>query len=225
MDSRYTQIKQLPLFQGVSQDKILALIEKLPFHFLKFRSGERIVDLQDACTHIQFVVSGKVRLVTPWQNLRVTLEQILNAPNMLAPDFLFGREIHYPFIAYAEGTCGIVQLRKSDYIQVINSDKIFLFNILNHLSMNSQRATTSILSITRGTIAERLAMCVQALTSSTSQEIKLKFKQRDLCALLGVTRSTLIRTLDKLSAQGILTYSANEINILDSRSLKSIIHA
>ena len=37
MNSMYQQMMQLPLFQGVSTEKITALVEKLPFHFLKFR--------------------------------------------------------------------------------------------------------------------------------------------------------------------------------------------
>ena len=51
----------------------------------------------DACTHIKFVVSGKVRVEMPCAHLRVTIEQTLTTPNVLAPEYLFGRETVYPF--------------------------------------------------------------------------------------------------------------------------------
>ena len=35
MNSMYQQLMQLPLFQGISNDKITSLVEKLPFQFLK----------------------------------------------------------------------------------------------------------------------------------------------------------------------------------------------
>ena len=37
MDSMYDVLLQLPIFQGVSRNKISELIEKMKFHFLKYR--------------------------------------------------------------------------------------------------------------------------------------------------------------------------------------------
>ena len=133
MNSMYQQLKQLPLFQGMSTEILRALVEKLPFHFLKFRGGEQIFAAGDPCTHIRFIVSGKVRLETACDNLRVSLFQTLSAPHVLAADYLFGRETVYPYSAIADGSCGILQLRKSDYIKMLAFDKVFLFNILNYL--------------------------------------------------------------------------------------------
>ena len=121
MNSMYQQLMQLPLFQGVSTEKITSLVEKLPFHFLKYRNGEQVLTMGDACTHIKFVVSGKVRVEMPCAHLRVTIEQTLTTPNVLAPEYLFGRETVYPFSVYADGPCGILQLLKSDYVKMINS--------------------------------------------------------------------------------------------------------
>ena len=73
MNSMYQQLMQLPLFQGVSAEKITALVEKLPFHFLKYRNGEQVFAAGDPCTHIKFIVSGQVRLETAFSNLRVTM--------------------------------------------------------------------------------------------------------------------------------------------------------
>ena len=130
MTNKYQQLMQLPLFQGISAEKITALVEKLPFHFLKFNNGEQIVAAGDPCTHVKFVVSGKVRLMTPFSKLRVSLHQTLTSPHVLAPDCLFGRENNYPYSAVADGVCGILQLRKSDYIKMLNRNTLSLLTIL-----------------------------------------------------------------------------------------------
>ena len=127
---------QLPLFQGVSAQQLSALVEKMPFHFLKYNDGERIIADGDTCTHVRFVVSGRVRVQMCFRHLQVQVSQTLEAPNVLAPDYLFGLDTSYPFTVTALGECGIMQLRKADYIRVIQSDKVFLFNILNYLSRN-----------------------------------------------------------------------------------------
>ena len=84
MNSMYQQLMQLPLFQGVSTERITALVEKLPFHFLKYRNGDPIVTVGDVCTHIKFIVSGRVRVEMPFSNLRVSLLQTLSTPHVLA---------------------------------------------------------------------------------------------------------------------------------------------
>lgn len=218
MNSMYQQLMQLPLFQGVSTDKITALVEKLPFHFLKFRNREQICAAGDACTHIKFIVSGKVRLEMPFPTLRVSILQTLSTPHVLAPEYLFGRETVYPFTAISDGPSGILQLRKSDYIKMINMDKVFLFNILNYLSSGSQRGMSVAMGIKDGSVTERLAMLVDMLVIPGATDVALRFKQKDLCSLLGTQRTTLIATLDRLTDNGLLTYDSNELAILDARS-------
>lgn len=210
---------QLPLFQGVSTDKITALVEKLPFHFLKYRNGEPVLTAGDPCTHIKFIVSGKVRLVTPFSNLKVSISQTLSTPHVLAAEYLFGRETFYPYTGIADGPCGILQLRKSDYIKMVSSDKVFLFNILNYLSSGSQRNTASVLSARNGSVLERLAALVDALAVSGATDLKITYKQKDLCSLFGTQRTSLVATLDRLSEKGVLEYNSNELSILDPRAL------
>ena len=224
MNSMYQQLMQLPLFQGVSTDKISELVEKVPFHFLKFRNSEQIFAAGDPCTHMRFIVSGRVRLETPCDHLRVSMFQTLATPHVLAPEYLFGRETTYPYHAVADGSCGILQLRKSDYIKMLGTDKIFLFNILNYLSSGSQRALASILATRDGSIVERLAMLVDALTVAGATDVMLRFKQKDLCALLGTQRTTLIASLEKLSDEDILDYDSNELRVLDQQRLGDLIH-
>ena len=224
MNSMYQQLMQLPLFQGVSTEVITALVEKLPFHFLKFRNGEQIFAAGDQCSHIRFIVSGRVRLETPCDHLRVSLLQTLETPHVLAAEYLFGRETTYPYAAFADGPCGILQLRKSDYIKMLAFDKVFLFNILNYLSSGSQRNTASILAVKEGSVIERLAMIVEALTVIGATDVTVRFKQKDLCVLLGTQRTTLIASLDKLSDEDILDYTSNELRILDLTRLAEFIH-
>ena len=212
---------QLPLFHGVSAQQLSALVEKMPFHFLKFNDGERIIDEGDTCTHVRFVVSGKVRVSMRFTNLKVTIEQTLEAPNVLGPYYLFGLDTSYPFNVTAEGECGIMQLRKSDYVNIVQADKVFLFNILNYLSRNSQRFTAGVLAMKQGSVTERIALIVSILTTQLSSDITISFLQKDLCTLLGTQRTTLIHALDILKDEGIIDYTTTQITILNLSALRN----
>ena len=220
----YQQLMQLPLFQGVSSDRITALVEKLPFHFLKFRNGEQIFAAGDQCTHVRFIVSGQVRLETQFDNLRVSLLQTLTTPHVLAAEYLFGRETSYPYTAVADGPCGILQLRKSDYVTMLGSDKVFLFNILNYLSSGSQRNSSSLVAIKENSVMDRLAMLMDTLVITGATDVVLRFKQKDLCYLLGTQRTTLISSLDRLVDEEVIDYDSNELRILDHLKLAEYIN-
>lgn len=225
MNSMYEILMDLPLFQGVSRDKLSELIEKTPFHFLKYSDGEEIVALGDVCTHIKFVISGEVQMDLPCRNLRVKVSQVLSSPNVIGHDYLFGRKTIYPYNVISHGECGILQISKPDFINILHSDNIFLFNILNMLSRNSQNNVYELLSLSSGTIFERLAFFVVSLTRHGAKDIKITYKQKDLCTLLGIQRSSFINAMDRLKEIGVIDYSLSEIKITDRRAMLDMVHS
>ena len=211
-------LMQLPLFQGLSPEALSMLVEKIPFHFLKFQDGATIVEKGDSVTHARFIVSGSVRLSMPFHNLQVVLSQTLSAPQVLGTDWLFGMTTTYPFTVKAQGVCGILQITKSDYVSMLQNDKVLLFNILNYLSLRGQRATTSMLNLQHGTVSERIALLVRSFTTRTSSEVDLTFKQKDLCSLIGTQRNSLLKAVNELDSSGQINFTGNKIEFTDLRS-------
>ena len=73
MSSMYETIMELPLFKGVSHDKISELIETTKFHFLKYGNGETIIESGETCTHLRFLVSGSIVRRTASINRKVVV--------------------------------------------------------------------------------------------------------------------------------------------------------
>lgn len=220
----FDKLMELPLFQGASHEQISALVAKIPFHFLKFSNGQRIIASGSASTHLRFIVSGKARSVTSGAAARVAVAQTLSAPNVVGADFMFGREPAYPFDLYAVGDCGILQLSKADYMSIVRSDDVFLFNILNYLSRNAQKPKLSLQHMSHGLVAERIAFVVSMFTSKASADIAITFRQKDLCLMLGTRRTALVSALSSLKARGIVDYTSSTISVLDRSALVSMIH-
>ena len=214
MESMYEKLMELPLFQGVSRDKLSELIEKTPFHFVKYTAGEQIVETNEECTHI---LSSA--------NRRVTVSETLVGPNVIGPDYLFGRNTFYPFNATAITDCGVLQIVKSDFINILMSDKVFMFNMLNVLSRNSQKGTFGIMALSSGSIEERLAFIITSLTQRGSKDIKLTYKQKDLCCILGVQRASLVSALERLRKEDIIEYTLSEISVNSREDLLKILHS
>ena len=191
---------------------------------MKYLAGETIINAHDPCTHIKFIISGKARLTIANSDDRFKVSQTLSAPDVISPEFLFGRAPFYPCSATAIDTTGILQISKSDYIRILNTDEIFLFNFLNIISRNAQKAVDGILAITTGSLEERIAFWIISLTQRGGTDITLACKQRDLYALFGVQRTSFISTLEGMKSRGIIDFDSNEIRIKSRDSLLEILN-
>ncbi len=220
MDSMYDVLLQLPIFQGVSRNKISELIEKMKFHFLKYPAGEPIVTSGEECSHLKFLISGEIRSELVTLNGKIRIAETIQAPNVIAPNHLFGRDTYYPANLYAVGTVGIMQIEKGAVIQMLQEEPIFLINLLNILSRRSQKTLETFTALSSNDLKERLAFWVLSLTQQKSVNIHIACKQKDLYTFFGVQRSAFLTTLDELKEEGILDYNSKEIAILDRSLLK-----
>ncbi len=223
--SIFTTLRELPLLKGVSSSRLQQVVGSTPFHFLKYSAGEVIVQAGEECTHLKFVVSGAVRVDVTSANGRFTASQTLRAPQVLAPDYLFGRTTKYPCTATAlDETVGIMQITKEDYRKMLASDPVFLFNYLNTVSTNSQKGLHGILAVATGSLEERIAFWVISLTQPGSEDITLDCAHRDLYSLFGVGRSGYFATLESMKERGIIDYDSSRcIRILSRPSLVGIL--
>ena len=73
------------------------------------------------------------------------------------------------------------------------------------------------LALTTGSIEERIAFWIVALTQPSGRDISLECRQRDLYSFFGVQRGSFIATLDNMKKLGLLTYGPSKIDIISRR--------
>lgn len=223
MDSMFQKMMELPLFHGVSFQNLSEVLGKHRFHFLKYADGATVVNTGDPCTHLLTVISGSVKSSIASADHRVTVTQILDAPDIIAPEFFFGKTTRYPSTIVAQGTCGVMLIEKKDYITIINSDEVLLFNFLNLLSRSAQWATEGVLALTQGDLKKRVAYWIVALTKSNGRDITMECRHRDLYSVFGVPRQSLIATLEQMKDDGIIDYTPSAIRVSDRRKLVGLL--
>lgn len=223
-DSMFDILVGIPLFRGVTRERMAQAVGSAKFHFLKYGSGERIADTGQACTHVRFVIAGNVKVAIANQDARLVIQQTLNAPDVICPDFLFGLSTVYPGnVTAGDDGASIVQISKNDYMKILHTDEIYMYNLLNYLSMNAQKCVEGVLSLTGGNIEQRIAMWIIGLTQPTATDIRVVVKHRDLYAMLGVQRTSYIAALDRLTASGAITWEPGLIQVVDRRKLLDIL--
>lgn len=224
MDTMFEILMGLPLFKGITLERMSKTVGSAKFHFLKYLPGENIFQAGQECDSVAFILSGDIRITITNPDGRFSVSSSLSGQDVVSPDFLFGRITTYPGRVDAVSTVSMLLVSKSDYIKILNSDNVFLFNYLNLLSMNAQKAVEGILAVSTGDVSERIAFWISALTQPRSFDIRLECKQRDLVGLFGVPRTTLRNALENLKSKGILDFSLYGIDVHDRRGLLALLH-
>lgn len=219
----YESMASLPLFRGITYSRLQEIVGTMRLSFLKYLPGELIHSEGDPCTHIKFVMKGAVRVVINDESGRFGVSQTLNGPNVISPDFLFGRHTLYPGMAMAIDTVSVMQMEKNDFVGLLMKDEVILYNFANLLSTNAQKAVDGVLALTSGSLEERIAFWIIALTQSTAENIVLSARQRDLYTLFGVQRSSLTAALDGMKELGLIDYSASEIWVISRKKLRGLL--
>lgn len=223
MKSTLDVLLSLQLFSGASTQKIQQVVGKHKFHFLKYTDGEQLIAAGDPCTHLRFVISGQVRSTIESPDSRIRVSQTISAPNVIAPDFFFGRTTSYPCSVKALGAAGIVDIEKSEYLKIIESDPVFLFNFLNLLSVDAQQGLQGVMSLTSGDLRKRISYWILALTQKGGTDIEMECKQRDLYTVFGVPRQSLIAALTDMRLNGAITFSPGLIKVESREELVKIL--
>ncbi len=222
MDSMFDLLSEIPLFRGVTRERIAQTVGSTKFHFLKYNAGQTVAVTGENCTHLQIILSGKVRVSIANSDGRLVVEQTLSGPDVIVPDFLFGPVTVCPATVTALEEASVIKISKNDYVKILSSDNIFMYNYLNYLSMNAQKCVEGVLAMTSGSIEERLAMWIIALTQPGGTDITVTCKQRDLNAMFGVARSSFIAALDRMADRGIITYVPGKISVTDRRRVLEV---
>ncbi|MEG1616270.1 MAG: Crp/Fnr family transcriptional regulator [Bacteroidales bacterium] len=222
MSDMYDLLLQLPLFQGINRARLGELIEKTKFHFLKYPAGSQIVTAGEQCTHLKFLISGRIRTEMTNLNGKMKISEEFEAPNVIAPNFLFGASTSYPFNIIALEDVGIMQIDKRTFITLMQSEEIFLLNMLNITSNRSQKCFDSFSFFTSGDMKEKLACWMLNYTNRKASNIRITCKQKDLYTFFGVQRSVFLFALNELKDMQIIDFNSKEIEILDRYALQQI---
>lgn len=152
------------------------------------------------------------------------MSQLIDGRDVISPDFLFGRRTIYPGDVVAHDTVSILRIPKNDYINILTSDHIFLFNYLNMLAMNAQKSMEGILAVSSGDIAERIAHWISATTQPRSHSIVLECSRKDLSTLFNTPRTVLKAALEEMKERGLLDYTPHSITVPDRQALIALLH-
>lgn len=214
---------QLPVFQGISEDQLTEIIEKIPFSFSQYEPGQMIVQQGEACSDLTFVLSGTIRMLTPTFGHRVQILQEFEGPYTMPFYNLFGPETSHHDTVSAVTRVGIMQLDKSNFLRVLQQNPILLINVMNMLCTNAQKQHKAMDFSGESDPVLRLTSWMLAFTERMGMNVVLDAELSDWCDLLQTDEASFWRCVATLEGQRIVEVDGRKLKLLDRYALRTFI--
>lgn len=220
-DKRYDNLLALPLFLGMSRDDLQKAAGQTRFDFRKIEPNTVIAAKGDPCSHLYFLLDGKVKVQTCCKDNSYSMEETLTPPDAFQPERLFGLHQHFTHTYTALTPCSLLCITKQEALQLSTDFIIFRINLLNLISTQSQRYNWRTLQTPPLTLDERIARFFSSLCIRPEGEKTLHITMRRLALENNDTRINVSRALNRLQARGLLRLQRGRITVPSMENLRN----
>lgn len=218
----YNTLLQLPLFQGMSRTDLSEVIEKVKFHFLKFKAQKKILVQGEQCDKLVFLLHGELISETTAPCGTFSMVETFDRPQIIEPHSLFGKCPCYKATYTAQSDVSLLTIDKLYIYGVLDKYEVFRMNLLNLISNKADQLHEHIWSITPRRLEGRIAHFVRSICSTPNGVKTLRIRMGDLAKLLDDTRLNVSKVLNKWEEAGIIEMRRKEYIFRAMENLREI---
>lgn len=207
-------LMDLPLFKGVSKDQISMFLEKTNIDFRNYEPEETVISEGEEVAMVKFIISGFVRIVHRLESQSITIEETCGVGTVFGADRLYGISTDYPYEAKSIGRTSIMQFSKDQYVNLLISDRIYMLNFFNFLSLRAQRPVAMLNDYGGGDLRSRLSLLILAMTQPASYDIVIKSSVATLAKFGAMTEAEVAAWLEKAVKAGLIECGKGKVRIL-----------
>jgi len=219
-------LKEHPYFSGLDGEKLVE-ISKLVIT-KSYKKGEIIFFEGDLGESLYLVNSGKVKLIKMVESGEEQIINIVKTGDIFAEVVLFD-DGNYPATAITMEDTEVGIINGRDIEKLMYRIPEIALKILKVMSKRLRRAQQRIRNLglkdTTSRTASALVYLAQehGIGDETKVEINLSLTQQELASLIGTSRETVSRTLNKFKDDALVSVSRQKIVIKNLAGLKEII--
>ena len=215
----YDKLLKLPLFQGLSRDDLTVILEKVKVEFRSYMPKEYIVQQNDTCSELIFILDGVVKAFTKDSIHKFTICEDICSETLIEPYSLFGIRPLYNASYQASSLTNVLVIKKAYILPLLCRYDIFNLNYFNLLSSRSQNLQYKLWNTHIGSTWEKIVnfLVLRCTTATGAKEITITME--DLANLLNDTRINVSRALNKMKDSGYIQLSRKVIKIYNLNDL------
>jgi len=215
----FSTLLQLPLFQGLSQEDFTNILGKVKLHFSKHKEGETIIEENNPCTGLVFLLQGELTATTISDDKTFSLVEKFQGPYLIEPYSLFGMNTRYRSTYVACSDAGTVSVDKTYILKELFKYEIFRLNYANNICNRIQTFYNKTWDKAPADVEGKIIRFMSMLIERPEGEKSLKIKMEDLARYVDDTRLNVSKALNDMQEKGLVQLNRKEIYIPDGLAL------
>ena len=219
LENFYNQIKNSPVFFGMSDDELKGLLECFNARIRKYEKDEMIIRQGDMISNIYLILEGGVNIEKDsYWGRRIIISRLGKNDN-LALSFVGSKDVESSVDAIAvEDTLVLVLSYEKCTSMCQNActrHKVLINNLFQILSKENIELIQKIENVSQKTIRDKLLTYLSnEAMKNHSNRFEIQFNRQDLADYLNVDRSAMSFELSKLQKEGLISYNKNRFELL-----------
>ncbi|WP_291528359.1 Crp/Fnr family transcriptional regulator [Bacteroides sp. UBA939] len=203
---------QMSLFQDITEETLLQFILSHQHSLKRYKSGEFIALQGDVYRSLYILCNGSVRTQMVSAEGKLLTIESLQAPQLLAPAFIFSSENRFPVNIETLEVCEVLTLNKDAFLEFMHRHPAVMHNFLRLISDRSLFLSRKVNEFALQSLKSRLLNYIKIHGTIGSQQ--------EVAHILGVARPSLARALSELISEGCLLMEGKEMRIDDINARK-----
>ena len=219
-------LKDLSVFSLLNGDEIQSICKN--GYLKEYRRGEIIFFENDSEKKLYLLVDGQVKLSMLSSEGREKVMTILQGGDIFGEISLFDHDPH-PLTAEVLEKARLMILDWNDLEEIIMEQPRLALKIIEALSKKTRLLTSQVRDLVFHDAKGRLANLLIRFANDFGQDveegtmIEIILTHQEIANLLGVSRVTVTKTLNKLIDEGVIKIKERKIYILDDEKLNELV--
>ena len=219
LEKYYNQIKNSPVFLGMSDDELKGLLECFGARIRKFEKEEMIIRQGDVISNIYLILDGEVNIEKDsYWGRRIIISRLGKNDN-LALSFVGSKDVESSVDAITVKDTTVLILRYEKCTSMCQNactrHKVLINNLFRILSKENIELIQKIENVSQKTIRDKLLTYLSnEAQRQHSNSFDIHFNRQDLADYLNVDRSAMSFELSKLQKEGLIEYNKNHFELL-----------
>jgi CRP/FNR family transcriptional regulator, polysaccharide utilization system transcription regulator len=177
---------------------------------------------------VHLLLTGKIKLFTSNSQGREQIVHLARPNNLLGYRAILGND-SYSCSASAIEKSEVWLIPRALFLSLLDTNAALSHYVIRLLTAELRHAEHHLAGLARKPVKIRLAESLLLLAEtygfeSDGKTLAVSLSREEMAALVGTATETVIRLLQTLKEQGLLAISGQQIRLLNTKALKSLIH-
>lgn len=218
----YNILIDCPLFRGMTFEQIDKILSDTQnYQIDTYKNGDIIAKCDSAYSGLMIILSGAAEGLMNDASGRLLHIDALEAPNLIAPAFLFGGYNRLPIDVVAVGDVSIMVLHRASLFELMQTNMVIMSNFIDIISDRANVWSKKIYYLSFRSLKEKFAKYL--LENSTVERGVCEMPDTGMIADYFVsTRSALQTVMQDMERKKIIAADGDSIEILNRAALEDM---